>query len=115
MGIIRLESMEFWAYHGVFKSEKEKGNKFQVDVSIDFSFEDNLEDKLGNTIDYGEVYELVKKEMSSSSDLIEQVALDIAGSIKGSFPMINGVVVKVSKFNPPIAGDLKCASVEVRL
>ena len=115
MGVIRLEGIEFWAYHGVYEAEKKKGNKFEVDVAIEYSFERGLNDVLDNTINYEEVYELVSQVMANSSNLIEQVALDIAQKINDHFQTLEKVIVKVSKFNPPIAGEVRCTSAEVEL
>ena len=35
MGLIEIEGMEFYAYHGHFKEEQVVGNKFLVNVSIE--------------------------------------------------------------------------------
>ena len=115
MGIIRLEGIEFWAFHGVYESEKKKGNNFEVDVSVHYPFEDHVNDELSNTINYEVIYELVSQVMSDSSNLIEQVAIDIARAIRDRFSTVEKVSVKVSKFNPPIAGEVRCASAEVEL
>ncbi len=116
MGVIRLEGMEFHAFHGVYKIEKERGNKFVVDIDITYPFEDHpLNDNINNTINYENVFLIAKEVMEVPANLIEQVSLTIAKRVKGSFPKIQEVRVKVSKFNPPIEGNAQCASVEVVL
>ena len=115
MGVIRLEGIEFWAYHGVYESEKKKGNKFEVDIAVHYPFESELNDELSNTINYERIYELVSVVMAESSNLIEQVAVDIARKVQDAFKDLEKVSVKVSKFNPPIAGEVRCASAEVEL
>ena len=35
MGLIQIENMEFYAFHGHFKEERIVGNKFIVDLTIE--------------------------------------------------------------------------------
>ncbi len=108
--------MEFHAFHGVYESEKETGNKFIVDVTIQYPFEDvNLRDRLAKTINYERVYAITKQVMSKPANLIEQVALTIAERVTEEFPAIQSVSAKVSKCNPPIEGNVKLASAEATL
>ena len=49
MGLIQIENMEFYSYHGHFKEERIVGNKFLVNLSIETdmkasSASDNLKD-----------------------------------------------------------------------
>ncbi|MGC9355356.1 MAG: dihydroneopterin aldolase, partial [Mariniphaga sp.] len=51
MGIVEIEGMRFYAYHGHFEAERVVGNEFQVDVQLETDCEaaatsDNLEDAL---------------------------------------------------------------------
>lgn len=104
--------MEFFAFHGVYEEERVKGNKFEVDLSIDYPFEGQVaDDLLENTIDYAALYELVKVVMDKPANLLEHLAVTIRDSITQQFPQIEKVSVTVSKFNPPING--RCARAEV--
>lgn len=112
MGIIELEGMHFYAYHGFFESERIAGNEFIVDVTIktDCSLaaeSDNLEDALN----YQLVFDLVKKEMQVTSHLLEHVAKRILNALWGEFPAALHIKVKVSKLNPPMGGQVKRASI----
>ncbi len=114
MGMIKLKGMEFFAFHGVYEEERVKGNKFEVDLSIDYPFEDAVgDDQLGNTIDYAELYELVKVVMDKPANLLEHLAVSIRSKVQKKFPQIERVTVTVTKFNPPINGRCEKAEVTV--
>ena len=114
MGLIHLDNMEFYAFHGHYKEEQIVGNKFIVNLTVEVNTDkaattDNLED----TLNYQKVYEVVKKEMSKKSHLLEHIASRILDALYSNFNLINAVTVKVSKINPPLGG--KTGSVSVTL
>jgi 7,8-dihydroneopterin aldolase/epimerase/oxygenase len=113
-GKISLEGLEFHAYHGVYAHERSSGNKFEVDITIEAQLnEPVLEDDLSGTINYETLYGLVKAEMEKPSKLLETVGYAIANSVLKSLPDVQHVEIKISKFNPPIGGVCKKATVTV--
>ena len=111
MGKILLEGMEFFAYHGHYKEEQIIGTKFVVDLEM--VFETGLaeySDHLSDTINYQEVYHVVKKEMEINAHLLESVARRILDAVMRSFPEVKSVQVKISKVNPPLGGKVKQVS-----
>lgn len=115
MGIIEIEDMEFFAYHGCFEEEKIIGNKFLVNIKIEANcskaaLTDNLEDALN----YQTIYQYIKKEMAIKSNLLEHVAQRIINSIQNDFPTIENILIKISKMNPPIEGVMRCVSVSLK-
>jgi 7,8-dihydroneopterin aldolase/epimerase/oxygenase len=114
MGHIALEGMEFFAYHGHFDEEQKIGNKYSIDVLIETDLSrpassDNLKD----TIDYGDVYQMVRMVMSKKHRLLEHVGHEIIDAIRFKFNSIKKVTVEVSKFNPPIGGVCNRAKVKL--
>jgi 7,8-dihydroneopterin aldolase/epimerase/oxygenase len=112
MGIVEIEGMRFYAWHGHFEAERVVGNDFLVDVQLETDCEaaavsDNLEDALN----YQAVYDLIKQEMQVKSHLLEHVAGRILNALFTSFPSIQKAKVKVSKLNPPMGGQIEKASV----
>ena len=112
IGIIELEEMRFWAYHGCLESERSNGNLFLVDFRGELDMRkaagsDNLED----TVNYGLVYDLVKEEMSVPSDLLENVAGRIVRRIAERFPEFVRFSVRVSKRRPPVEGPVQWSRV----
>lgn len=113
-GKISLEGLEFHAYHGVYAHERSSGNKFEVDISVEATLHSQvLQDDLSGTINYESLYELVKQEMAKPSKLLETVGYSIAEKVLSEFQDAQSVEIKISKFNPPIGGVCKKASVIV--
>ena len=112
MGIIEIEGMEFYAYHGHFKEEQIVGNKFLVNITIKTNCDraaktDNLEDAL----DYQKVYSLIKDEMQENSFLLENICDRILTRMYNEFAYIQKTTIKVSKINPPMGGQIEKVSV----
>jgi dihydroneopterin aldolase len=111
MGMISLEGMEFFAYHGCYKEEQIIGTKFIVDLKIDADTDSaEVTDHLHDTISYVHLYQAVKKEMEQKSHLLEHVAKRIVDSLKSGFPQIHRIELKISKINPPIGGKVSHVS-----
>ncbi len=109
---IKLNDMQFYAYHGVLAQELIVGNHFVVNVHINADLSLACEsDNVDDTINYAVIYDLVKAEMEHPSKLIEHVAMRIYKSIKTTFPEIINMEVRLTKNNPPIRGDVKSAEV----
>lgn len=108
---IELNSMCFFAFHGVNPQEKLVGNHFIVDLTLIAPLEKAVaSDDLSDTINYADVYATVNKEMAISSSLLEHVAGRILKALKSTFPEVTAAKVKITKLNPPLAGELKSAS-----
>lgn len=107
MAQIALENMEFFAYHGCFSEEQIIGTRFIVDLWIEAdTTEAEQTDKLSKTINYQEVFFLVKEEMAEKSKLLEHVGRRILDALKDEFPEIISAKIKVSKMNPPLGGKI---------
>ena len=105
MGLIQIENMEFYAFHGHFREEQIVGNKFLVDLSIDADMAaPAVSDNLKDAINYQLAYKLVKEEMEKKSKLLENIAKRILDTIHHNFEGVRKVTVKVSKMNPPMGG-----------
>ncbi len=112
MGRILMEEIEFYAYHGVYDEEQKIGGKYLVDIELDFNFEKpSTSDDLADTINYSEVYEILKKEMSKPSRLIEHVAGRILNTLFQEFEILDYARIKLSKVKPPIEGQVKSVAV----
>lgn len=112
MGIISLEQMEFWAYHGCFEEEQVIGTRFLVDVylTVDTSKAEQT-DHLHDTVNYQAVYRVIKKEMETSSKLLEHLGRRILEAIHSKFPAVNHAKIKIAKLNPPLGGKIGSVSI----
>ena len=112
MGLIQLENMEFYAFHGHFKEEQIVGNRFIVSVTIDTDLEKPARsDRLEDTLNYQKAYQIVKFEMTKKSHLLENIASHILDALYSSFSTIRSATVKISKMNPPMGGKMDCVSI----
>ena len=105
IGVIELEGMEFKAYHGCLEQEKVRGNSFTVDFRGEMDLYDAAEsDNLNDTVNYGEIYDIVAEEMSIPSELLENVAGRIVKAIEVRYPQFVSFSIRVSKKKPPVDG-----------
>ena len=111
---ITLDNLRFHARHGVMDQERMVGNTFVVALRLDYPFEEAmLTDNLEATLNYAEVYEVVKAEMCVPSRLLEHVAGRIRNALLQRFPEITGGYIRIEKTRAPIAGITGSAAVEV--
>ncbi len=114
MGLITIEGMKFYAFHGHFEAEKIVGNQFEVDLFLETNCVKAAEtDNLDFALNYQEVYNLVKTEMEINSSLLENVAKRILDSLYNNFTIIEKANIKVSKINPPMGGEIEKVSVSL--
>jgi len=112
MGLIQIEGMEFYSFHGHYLEEQIVGSRFVVDLTIETDMSraartDNLDD----AVNYQRAYEIVRAQMEKKSYLLENIAGRILDAL---FDELNGIIsatVKVSKLNPPVGGKTAAVSV----
>lgn len=112
MGLIQIENMEFYSFHGHFKEERIVGNRFLVDLTIETDMaipaqSDNLKD----AVNYQRIYEIVKHQMEMKSHLLEHIAGRILDAIYVEMNGIKKLTVRVSKMNPPMGGKIGSVSI----
>ena len=102
MGLITIEGLRVFAYHGHLAEEAKLGGHFIVNIwiTIDTS-EVEKTDKLKDTVDYVKIIEIVNKQMDIRADMIEVPARRIVEMIL-SLPKVQKVKVEVEKIQPPI-------------
>jgi dihydroneopterin aldolase len=112
MAIIAIEEMTFHAFHGCMEEERKIGNTFVVDLYLEADTgKAEISDKLSDTTDYSEAFNIVKEEMETPSKLLEHAGRRIINKLKLSFPEIESVEIKVAKKSPPISGQADSVSV----
>jgi dihydroneopterin aldolase len=112
---ILLHAMAFDGRHGALDGEKDAPQPFEVDVemAVDLRAAGRTDD-LAATVDYGAVHELARRVVETTShDLVEAIAEEIAAGVLAGWPAVDEVVVRVRKMRPPIPGRLAWAGVEI--
>jgi len=112
MGVIRVNEIRVYSYHGCLDEEAAIGQNYTVDVCLHADLSRAAEhDDLDLTIDYVKVREIVAHEMGIRSKLIEHVAKRIINRFKKEFDILDRASVTVTKINPPINGHVRDVSV----
>lgn len=111
---IRINQMTFYGTHGVLPEENRLGQRFYVDLALWLDVKQaSTTDQLRHSVNYAEVYELIKREVEQTEvKLIETLAENIASIVLRAFP-IHEVWIKVTKPNPPIPSFHGTVSVEM--
>ena len=112
---IILEGMCFYGYHGVDSTEREKGQRFEVDVEAYCDLISSARsDKLQDTIDYVELFSTVKSVVEGPPHkLLETLAETLAASILDEF-LVTAVRIRVRKPDVPIPNaSIRSAGVEL--
>jgi len=111
---IILKDIRFHAYHGVLEQEKKVGNTFIVNIKISVDLSKATEtDRISDTINYAEIYDIINKEMSVPSNLLEHVAGRILRKIKSTYPEAKKILINIAKERPPITGEISSSAVEI--
>lgn len=116
MDKILFNKMEFWGYHGAFKEENKLGQRFYVDLELYFDLSkagrsDNLED----TVNYADIYKTVQQIVEKEKyELVEAIAERLATKILDGYMIIDELLVRVTKPDPPIPGHYESVAIEIR-
>ena len=114
MGSIAVEGMKFFAHHGYYRDERITGNHFAVDVYVKTDFGTAAaKDDLDKTVNYEGIWKISKEVMSEASYLLEHVALRLHKAIAQQYPQIQHLRVRVTKYNPPLEGEVERTFVEL--
>lgn len=113
MATITLEGMSFFAHHGYYAHERNRGGNYLVDVSVDTDIQPAaVGDDLHATVNYEVIYNLCSLVMEEPCKLIETVAYRIAHEVRKAFPKVSHIVVVVHKLSPELGGPVHSARVK---
>jgi dihydroneopterin aldolase len=114
MGIICVEDIRCYAYHGCMDEEAVIGTDFSVTIVVDSDLsKSSKSDKIEDTVDYVSISTIVQEEMAIRSKLIEHVAKRILNRLMGELPRVDSAKIIVTKHNAPIKGDVLKVKVEL--
>ena len=102
MGLITVEGIRVFAYHGHLPEEAVLGGHFIVNVWVTAdTSEVEKTDDLNDTVDYVRIIEIVKEQMGIRANMIELPAKRIVEAI---LPLnkVQKVKVELEKIQPPI-------------
>ena len=121
MDKITMKNMKFYGYHGVMPEEQVNGQDFLIDVDMYLDLKKaGLSDNLADSVDYSEVYGIIKNITKSNIfRLLEKLADSIAREILSRYEKIEEIVVHVKKpdaalTDAPLTGAVDWVGVEIK-
>lgn len=97
---IILKDILLFGYHGVHPLENKVGTNFKIDLLIDMFDKEII--NLHDTIDYAEVFKVLKQEFAVTEKLLEVLADRILNAIFSKFHHILQIEIQIMKVDPPI-------------
>jgi dihydroneopterin aldolase len=114
MGIIKVENIRVFAYHGCLKEETKIGSDYRVDLQVKANLQTSAKtDALEDTVDYVFLNKVIKEEMAVPVKLLETVARRILDRIFNEDALVKKATVLISKLNPPIGGDVEKVTIKM--
>lgn len=101
---IHLYNLKFYSFHGVHEEEKLLGNEYEVNADVQFHEEHAEIHSLSQTINYVDVYEIIRKRMHIPTVLLETVVMDIGNTIHEKYNYVRHINISLKKVHPPIEG-----------
>ena len=111
MGLITVEGIRVFGYHGHLPEEAVLGGHFIVNIWVEAdTSEVEKTDNLNQTVDYVKIIDIVKEQMVIRADMIEVPAKRIVDAI---LPLnkVKKVTVELEKVLPPIDASFDKISV----
>ena len=114
MGLITVEGIRVFGYHGHLSEEAVLGGHFVINVWVEVdTSEVEKTDDLNHTVDYVKIIDIVKEQMAIRADMIEVPAKRIVDAIL-TLNKVQKVTVEVEKVLPPIDASFDKISVTIQ-
>ena len=115
MDQLRIKDLEVYAYHGLFGAEKELGQRFVLDLILDYDMTRAAQTgDLTASIHYGELaQDLTHWCQESKEDLIETLAYKLIDRVFLTHPLVEKVSLEVKKPWAPVPLPLETCSVKL--
>lgn len=112
---IVMDGLHFYGRHGLFEEETKLGQKFIVDLELYVDIATPAKSgQMEDGVHYGEVYGTVREIVEGEPvHLIESLSENIAQKLLAGYPLIDGLMVRVSKPHAPIPGIFDNVAVEI--
>ena len=101
---VELKQVRLFAYHGLFPEERKTGNEFEISLFVSYEEGDKIIQSIQHSINYADLFELLKQEFNTPVDLLETLVIQTAACIKKEYPIVKKIKMTVDKLHPPISG-----------
>lgn len=114
---ILLQGIRLFAHHGVGAEEQAIGTYYRIDMELTTDFGKAMTtDDISDTVNYAEVYQIVRSRMQQPQRLLEHVAGQIVRTLFGTFASVQTIRLRLIKESPPIeAADCAGCGVEIEV
>lgn len=115
MDYITLKNLEFYGCHGVNEAEKNCPQKFIITVKLYLDLSRaGKSDELADTVNYSEVYKILKGIFEQQSfNLIERLAEIAATILLEKYSKLNKIDIRVKKPEAPVKGEFDYFAVNI--
>lgn len=101
---VQLHNLLFNSFHGIHEEEKILGNDYVVNISVEFHEDAEVINSIHETVNYAEIYKMIKMRMAIPTPLLETVIMETGNSIHQKFPELQSINISIEKMHPPIEG-----------
>ena len=115
MDQLQIKDLEIFAYHGLFPSEKELGQKFVISAILSYDMTKAATDlDLTASVHYGELcQQWTSWFQETTEDLIETVAYKLVERTFESYPLVQEIELELKKPWAPVHLPLDTCSVTI--
>ncbi len=99
---IELKNLRFHAFHGLYIEETKTGNEFEVNLAVSFLPASGTITGITDTVNYGELYQLLKTEMQKPRQLLETLAMELSELIHAAYPRVIKIEISITKLHIPV-------------
>lgn len=112
---VGIYDVEICSCVGLMPLEKRVTQTYLVNVELCFPYPPNSDAKedIRKTVNYADLYSLVKSEFANPPSLLETLAERISQKIKDHWEMVVRGYVSIKKLNPPIEGMIGMAGIKL--
>lgn len=116
MDKIIIKGLEIFAYHGVNPEEKENGQRFVLDITLEADLSKaRHSDGLEDTVNYAAVRKTVQRVFTAEKlNLIERAAQAVCDGILAEHSRVEAVTVLLKKPEAPMNAVFDYVAVELR-
>lgn len=114
---ILLQSVRLFAHHGVGVEEQAIGTYYRIDMELTTDFSQSMAtDDISDTVNYAEVYQIVRERMQQPQRLLEHVGGQIVRALFDRFATVQVIKLRLIKESPPIeAVDCAGCGIEIEI
>ena len=101
---VSLHQLRFNSFHGIHEEEKILGNEYVINAGVEFHETASIITSIHETINYAEMYRIIKTRMDIPTPLLETILMEVANDIHERYPQLKSINISIQKMHPPIEG-----------